>query len=176
MKTIPIVGFAAWSGTGKTTLIERLVAHLTAQGQRVAVIKHDAHRFEIDHEGKDSWRFTWAGAAQSIIASSEKAALVEARPLGLRQLANLVHDVDLVLVEGYKAEDLTQIGISRKETGKGFPAELSRYAAVVTDEPLPEAELPAFGLEDVSGLARFLLENRETFTQIPYRTWDESNS
>ena len=83
MKTIPIVGFAAWSGTGKTTLIEALVAHLTAQGVRVAVIKHDAHRFEIDREGKDSWRFTQAGAAISIVSSAEKTALIESRPMGL---------------------------------------------------------------------------------------------
>ena len=171
MKTIPIVGFAAWSGTGKTTLIEQLAAQLTAAGVRVAVIKHDAHRFEIDREGKDSWRFTRAGAVQSIIASGEKTALVETRPMTLEQLSNLVHDVDFVLVEGYKAEGLTQIGISRRATGKGFPAPLSRYAAVVTDEDLAPAEVPVFALEDVPGLVRFLLDHRQDFTQIPARTW-----
>ena len=171
MKTIPIVGFAAWSGTGKTTLIEALVAHLTAQGVRVAVIKHDAHRFEIDREGKDSWRFTRAGAAISIVSSAEKTALIESRPMGLDQLTNLVHDVDYVLVEGYKAGDLTQIGVSRAATGKGLPAPLSRYAAVVTDEALPGAQIPVFGLEDVPGVARFLLDHGAEFTQIPYRAW-----
>ena len=174
MKTIPIVGFSAWSGTGKTTLIEALVSFLTAGGVRVAVIKHDAHRFEIDREGKDSWRFTQAGAAISIVSSAEKTAMIESRPMDLEQLTSLVHDVDYVLVEGYKAHDLTQIGVSRAATGKGFPAPLSRYAAVATDEALPGAEIPVFGLEDIQGLARFLLDHREEFTQIPYRAWTDA--
>ena len=62
MANIPVIGFAAFSGTGKTTLIEKIVRNLKAQGFRVAVIKHDAHKFEIDKEGKDSWRFSKAGA------------------------------------------------------------------------------------------------------------------
>ena len=170
MNTIPIVAFAAWSGTGKTTVIESLVRILTRRGLRVAVIKHDAHRFEIDREGKDSWRFSQAGAAISLISSAEQTALIEQRPLALEDLTALVHDVDLVLVEGYKAQDLTQIGISRKATGKGFPAPLERYAAVVTDDETVQTDLPRFGLEDGEGLAWFLLDHRDQFTQIPART------
>ena len=74
MKGIPVLGFAAYSGTGKTTLIERLVGSLKARGLRVAVIKHDGHDFEIDRRGKDSWRFTQAGADISVISSMAKTA------------------------------------------------------------------------------------------------------
>ena len=170
MNTIPIVAFSAWSGTGKTTLIEALVSILTRQGLRVAVIKHDAHRFEIDREGKDSWRFTKAGAAVSMVSSAEKTAVIEQRPLAFPELTALVHDVDFVLVEGFKSQDLTRIGISRKATGKGFPAPVEAYAAVVTDDETVQTDLPRFDLEDQEGLARFLLDNRDRFTQIPART------
>ena len=61
MNNIPVIAFAAYSGTGKTTLIEKLVRELKNRGLRLAVIKHDGHKFEIDHEGKDSWRFAKAG-------------------------------------------------------------------------------------------------------------------
>ena len=76
MNPIPAIGFAAYSGTGKTTLIEKLVMTLKAQGCRIAVIKHDAHRFEIDREGKDSWRFTRAGADITLLSSPEKTAII----------------------------------------------------------------------------------------------------
>lgn len=166
MKGIPILGFAAYSGTGKTTLIEKLVRSLKERGLRIAVIKHDGHDFEIDREGKDSWRFTQAGADISAISSAHKTALIEQRPLSLEQVAALIHDVDLILVEGYKQEQLTQIGICRQATGKGFPADISRYAAVVTDIALGDAEIPCFGLNDIQGLAEFIMKNMDDFTHF----------
>ena len=146
MGGIPVLAFAAYSGTGKTTLIERLVVSLKEKGLRVAVIKHDGHRFDMDHEGKDSWRFTQAGADLSIISSAEKTALIEQRELSFPQVAAMVRNVDLILVEGYKNEPLTQIGICRKASGKGFTAELSRYIAVVTDTDIGDTEVPDSGL------------------------------
>lgn len=160
MAEIPVLAFAAYSGTGKTTLIEKLIAALKEKGLRLAVIKHDGHRFEIDHEGKDSWRFAQAGADITIISSAAKTAYVEQRELPLEQLLGMVHDVDLILVEGYKNKDLPQIGIARKETGKGFTAEISRFLALVTDLKV-EADIPSFGLEDISGIAEFILERVE---------------
>lgn len=166
MKGTPILGFAAYSGTGKTTLIEKLVKSLKAQGLRVAVIKHDGHDFEIDHEGKDSWRFTQAGADVSVISSARKTALVEQRRLSLEQAAALVHDVDLILAEGYKQEALTQIGICREAAGKGFTADLSRYAAVVTDVNIGNTDIPCFGLEDIQELTEFIMKNMDDFTHF----------
>lgn len=155
---IPVVAFAAYSGTGKTTLIEALVKALKADGVRVAVIKHDAHDFEIDHEGKDSWRFAKAGADMTIISSPKKTAVIEQRERTLWQNIAMIHDVDLILVEGYKNEDLPQIGICRKETGKGLPADESRYIALVTDMEHGNAAVPHFALEDIQGLKTFIME------------------
>ncbi len=166
MNGIPVLAFAAYSGTGKTTLVEKLVRSLKAQGLRVAVIKHDGHDFEIDHEGKDSWRFAQAGADMTVIASSGKMALVEQRPLSLTQIAALIHDVDLILVEGYKQEPLTQIGICRKAAGKGFTAELSRYIAVVTDADTGTPDIPRFGFDEIQELTEFIMKNMDDFTHF----------
>lgn len=166
MNGIPILAFSAYSGVGKTTLIEKLVRCLKTAGLRVAVIKHDGHSFDIDHEGKDSWRFTQAGAEVSIISSARQTALVERRELSFPQVAAMVHDIDLILVEGYKTEPLTQIGICRQASGKGFPAELSRYVAVVTDADIGEVNIPRFGFDDIQELTEFMVKNMDDFTHF----------
>ena len=157
MTGIPVIAFAAYSGTGKTTLIEKLIIALKEKGLRLAVIKHDGHKFEIDHEGKDSWRFAQAGADITMISSAEKTAYIEQGDLSLEQLLGMVHDVDLILVEGYKNKDLPQIGIARKETGKGFTAEPEHFIALVTDMEI-ETDVPCFGLENIADIADFILE------------------
>lgn len=166
MAGIPVFAFAAYSGTGKTTVIEKIVRELKAKGLRLAVIKHDGHRFEIDHEGKDSWRFAHAGADITIISSVEKTAYIEQRELSLRQLIEMVHDVDLILVEGYKNETLPQIGIARKATGKGFTADLSRFIAIITDMDEIETTLPCFTFEDIQGVTEFIMQNMNDFTHF----------
>lgn len=159
MEKIFTVGFSAWSGTGKTTLIEKLVVNLKSRGLRVAVVKHDAHEFEIDKPGKDSWRFAQAGADVTLISSSTKSAVIEYHPRSFRENLAMIRDVDLVLVEGYKQEDIPRIGVCRKATGKGLPAAVSAYAAVVTDdETLCEGtNVPRLDLEDIDALAEFIL-------------------
>lgn len=179
---IPTIAFAAYSGTGKTTLVEKLVANLKAKGLRVAVIKHDAHGIDIDREGKDSWRFAKAGADVVIVSSKEKTFCVEQRELSFEQVLSKVQDVDLILVEGYKNEPLPQIGICRKETGKGFTAALGRYEAIVTDlrqEELYSEELwkddadlaerqqiPYFHFDEVEKITEFIMERKEDFTHF----------
>lgn len=166
---IPVLAFAAYSGTGKTTLIEKVIRSLKERGLRIAVIKHDGHSFEIDHEGKDSWRFSEAGADISVISSSGKTAVVEKRSLSFEQVAAKVQDVDLILVEGYKNEPLTQIGICRKASGKGFTAPLDRYIAVVTDTEIAcreSAGIPRFGFDEVQELTEFIMKNRNDFTHF----------
>jgi len=169
MAHIPIFAFSAFSGTGKTTVIEKLVVALNAKELRVAVIKHDGHRFEIDHEGKDSWRFTKAGAAISMISSAEKTAYIEQGSLRLDQLIAMVHGVDVILVEGWKNNDLPQIGIARNATGKGFTAPLEHFMAIVTDIEGIETEIPRFTLEDTKGLTEFImskLQSTKDFTHF----------
>lgn len=154
---IPMIGFAAYSGTGKTTLITKIVRELKNQGYRVCVIKHDAHRFEIDREGKDSWRFAQAGADMTILSSSEKTAVIEQRERSFSQVAAMAHDVDLILVEGYKQEDIPRIGICRKATGKGLPHPAEDYIAIVTDDgSIRPKDIPVFSLEDIPGITAFV--------------------
>ena len=166
MKEVPVLAFAAYSGAGKTTLLEKVVRSLKAHGLRVAVLKHDGHDFEIDREGKDSWRYTQAGADITIISSAARTAFMEQRALSLTQVISMVHDVDLILVEGCKQEPLTQIGICRRETGKGFPSELSRYAAVVTDAEIENSDIPCFRFDDIQDLTEFIMKNMDNFTHF----------
>ena len=158
MSRIPVIGFAAYSGTGKTTLIEKLVRIYKEQGLRVAVIKHDAHDFLIDREGKDSWRFTQAGADMTLLSSAKKAAVIESRPLSFEDLVRMVHDVDLILTEGYKSENIPRIGLYRKASGSPLPVIDGSFAAVVTDTPLPEFAGSQFSFEQTEELAAWILD------------------
>jgi len=162
---IPVIAFSAWSGTGKTTIIEKLVPELKARGLRVAVIKHDAHAFEIDREGKDSWRFAKAGADVTVINSAEKTAIIEQRRLELSEVLSRIHDVDIILAEGYNQQGFPTIGISRKATGKGLRVPLSSCIAVITDdERIPEelakadSDKPVFSITDISKIAGFIID------------------
>lgn len=158
MGQTPVYGFSGYSGSGKTTLIEKLTAALKAKGLRLAVVKHDGHDFDADCPGKDSWRFTRAGADVSLITSKTKTLLVERRALPLSQALSRIRDVDLILVEGWKFENFPQIGVCRKAAGKGFPKAVGEYAAVVTDREDIPPEVPKFSFDDIEGLAVFLLE------------------
>ena len=156
---IPVIGFAAYSGTGKTTLIEKLLRRLKEKGFRVAVIKHDAHDFDIDREGKDSWRFTQAGADIMLISSEKKTAVIEQRQRSFAENLSLIHDVDLILVEGYKQEQIPRIGICRKASGKGLPHSANQYIAVVTDdESISASGIPIFSLDDIEAVTEFILK------------------
>lgn len=154
---IPVIAFAAWSGTGKTTLIEQVVKVLKKRGLRLAVLKHDGHGFEIDHEGKDTWRLTKAGTDITIINSSEQTAYIEQGALPLEELLGRIKNVDLILVEGYKNKNLPQIGMARKDAGRGFTADLDRFIALVTDFEV-KTDLPCFGFEDAEAIAEFIME------------------
>ncbi|MCF0229862.1 MAG: molybdopterin-guanine dinucleotide biosynthesis protein B [Parasporobacterium sp.] len=133
MADIPVIAFSGWSGSGKTTIIEKLIPELKSRGIRTAVIKHDAHDFEIDHEGKDSYRFAHAGADITIISSKEKTALIEQRSLNLNETIAMVHDVELIILEGYNNEPVPRIGISRQDTGKGLRHPAESHIALITD-------------------------------------------
>ena len=161
MSDIPIYSIVAFSGTGKTTLLEKLVAELKSRGLRVAVIKHDAHEFDIDHEGKDSWRFTRAGADITVVVSETKAAIMENRPLSLDALLGKIADVDIILTEGYKHGIWPKIAVRRDAAGKPFPVPPEECFALVTDVP-EQTGTPCFGLDDVGGLADLItLGSRE---------------
>ena len=158
MNNTPIYSFIAFSGTGKTTLLEKLVAELKARGLRVAVIKHDAHDFDIDHEGKDSWRFSRAGADITVVASAGKAAIMENRPVPLNRLLECITEVDIILTEGYKSGVWPRIAIQRAAAGKPLPIPAEECFAIVTDVA-DHTDKPCFGIDDVSGLADFIIKD-----------------
>ncbi len=105
--SVPLLGFAAFSGTGKTTLIEAILPKLVERGLRVAVIKHAHHDFDIDQQGKDSYRLRKAGATQMLISSRYRRALITETPTTEATLPHLIRQLDqsqldLILVEGFK--------------------------------------------------------------------------
>ena len=165
-KAVSVLGFAGYSGSGKTTLIERLIPLLEQEGVRTAVIKHDAHGLRFDTEGKDSRRFAAAGAVCSLVNGPSESAIFLRNPLTLEEsvrAAALLADVRLILIEGYKHNSYTRIGIKRKETGKGFPDAAEHFAALVTDDETVTAAVPVFHPDDAEGLAGFILENLKAF-------------
>jgi len=158
MSNIPIYSIVAFSGTGKTTLLEKLVAEIKSRGLRLAVIKHDAHEFDIDHKGKDSWRFTQAGADVTIVVSATKAAVMENRPVSIETILDRITDVDIIITEGYKHKSWPKIAVRRQAAGKPFPVPLEECIAIVTDVT-EETNIPCFGLEDICSLADFILND-----------------
>ncbi len=170
-----IIGFCGWSGSGKTTLIEQLIGRMTAAGQRVSVVKHAHHDFDIDHEGKDSWRHRKAGAGEVVIASSRRLALMrEYRERAEPKFEDLVVELsecDWVLVEGFKHAALPKIEVWRAANGKPaqYPDDPFVFAvATDAESTLPVATgLPQFDLDDVDGIAAFILDNAVRCTYVP---------
>ena len=156
------VSFVAKSGTGKTTLLEKVIAELKLRGYRVGVIKHDAHRFDIDHPGKDSHRLTAAGADTMLISSPEKLAVVkqhaESPPIE-ELIATYFGDVDLILTEGFKKSGLPKIEVHRKERSATLLCRGEQHdpslLAVASDEPL-EMDVPVLDLNNPALVADFV--------------------
>lgn len=137
--TVPVIGFAAPSGTGKTTLIERVITDLSSTGLRVAAIKHGHHPADPDQPGKDTYRFRQAGARSVLFACAQRWFLIQEIHPGeepdLEQQIQLFQCHDLVIVEGYKNHSHPQIAIHRKGvTNPGFILNLKNIAAVATDD------------------------------------------
>lgn len=152
---IPIVSFVAYSGTGKTTFLERLIPKLKARGLKIAIVKHDGHRFEIDHEGKDSDRFTKAGADVTGLISSEKAVLMENRQTDPEEFLKKIDGVDLILTEGFKQGPWPKIMLHRKGTGKPMPLLPEECLAVISDVEILGCK-NVFPLEEIEKTADFL--------------------
>ena len=163
MAGIPALCFSAYSGTGKTTFMTKVIRLLKERGLRVAVIKH-AGRIDLDEE-KDSTRYLRSGADSTMVIAHGMMMTVCKREPSFQEAAGSFPDADLILVEGYRDEPVTQIGMSRKATGKGFPDQLDRYIAIVTDMEL-ETDLPCFSFLDAEAVAQFIAENRESFMRL----------
>lgn len=157
---IPIVSIVGKSDVGKTTLLEKIVPILVARGYRIATVKHDAHSFEIDHEGKDSWRHKHSGAAMSVISSPERIAVVADADHDhtLEELREkFVRDVDLVLSEGYKREMQPKIEVFRSGRSTHMLCNKDdNLVAIAGDPPQPPEGIPVFDLNDPGPLCDFL--------------------
>jgi len=162
---VPLLGFCAWSGTGKTTLLKQLLPLLRQQGLAIGVVKHAHHSFDIDHPGKDSYELRTAGAEQVLVASRNRVALVREIPKERNEpsLQEVLHcldpaALDLVLVEGYKQAPLPKIELHRSTLGKPllYPHD-DHIVAVATDTPLATA-LPQLDIDRPAKIATFLLE------------------
>lgn len=160
--TVKAVAFVAKSGSGKTTLLEKVISRLKDRGYRVGAIKHDAHQFDIDRPGKDSYRLTAAGADTMMISSPEKLALVKrhaASPPVEDLIAEFFKDVDIVLAEGFKSSSLPKIEVHRRERSATLLCRGREHdpmlLAVASDEPL-DLDVPLLDINDSDGIADFI--------------------
>ena len=164
---LPLIGFSAYSGTGKTTLLKQLLPRLDARGLRVGMVKHAHHQFDIDRHGKDSYELREAGARQMLVASRRRAAWVcefdeDRDEPTLEQVLGMLdpNSLDLVLVEGFKRDAFAKIELHRACLGHPllFPHD-ENIIAIATDSPLPmhPPRLPVLDLNRVDEIAQFIL-------------------
>lgn len=144
---LPLLGFAAYSGTGKTTLLCKIIPLLTAKGYRIGIIKHTHHNIDIDKPGKDSFELRESGADQIVVASRNRTAIIIEKPDSKYEpelseaLVNLqTNSLDLVLVEGFKHADFNKIELHREALGKPYiyPND-PNVIAIAVDHEIDEA-------------------------------------
>ena len=174
---VPMLGFAAHSGTGKTTLLVRLLPLLRQKGLSIAVVKHAHHSFDTDQPGKDSYELRKAGAAQMLVGSSRRSALIVERPIdtGLQAepvLADLLPlldctALDLILVEGFKTDAYPKIELHRAGLERPLLClDDESIVAVASDEPVPAVtHIPVMDLNQADEISEFIVE----FTSVPQR-------
>lgn len=166
----PIIFIVGKSGSGKTTLLEKLLSEFKKRGYRVGTVKHHLHEFDIDQEGKDSWRHARAGADTVVISSPSKLALIKNTDVEIspeEMQARFFTDVDLILAEGYKTQAQAKIEVFRSAVhDKPVCTEDDQLLAIVSDCEL-QLGVPGFGLEDIIPLVDFLEKFLHSVTQIP---------
>ncbi|EOX4260729.1 bifunctional molybdopterin-guanine dinucleotide biosynthesis adaptor protein MobB/molybdopterin molybdotransferase MoeA [Vibrio cholerae] len=181
---LPLLGFAAYSGTGKTTLLEALLPKLTAAGLRIGLLKHAHHDFDVDKPGKDSYRLRKAGASQMLIASRNRHALMTETPDAEAEFDYLLtrfdaEKLDMILVEGCKNIAFPKIELHRAEVGKPwlYPHD-ENIIAIAADETV-ETALPQMHINDLDAIADFVLDyvNKWRAQQIqPHTVSDSKNN
>lgn len=158
----PVFGITGWKNSGKTTLVERVIAGLVRRGYRVSSVKHAHHAFDIDQPGRDSFRHREAGASEVLIVSGHRWALMhEARGEPEPDLADMLPRLspcDIVIVEGYKRESHPKLEVRRREGRKAEPLAPSdpSIVAIASDHDTAAAGLPLFDLNDVEAIVSFI--------------------
>ncbi len=165
-KTPKMLGFCAYSGTGKTTLLRQLIPLLHSKGIRIGVIKHAHHKFDIDQPGKDSYELRKAGAKQMLISSSRRHALItelsetDSEPRLNELIKQLNYEMlDLILIEGFKHEKLPKIELHRHTLNKPYiyPSDDSVIAFASDDTPPANLKIPSLDLNNVKSIAEFIV-------------------
>jgi molybdopterin-guanine dinucleotide biosynthesis adapter protein len=159
-----IIGVAGFKNSGKTTLVEKLVRHLTAQGYKVSTVKHAHHSFDIDHEGRDSFRHRKSGASEVAVISSERTAIIhELRgedPPSLRQVLTQLKPCDLVIVEGYKRDTHDKIEVRNLDLDHPqLAGDDATIVAIAANGSIENTTRPVFDRDDVSSLADFIVKH-----------------
>jgi molybdopterin-guanine dinucleotide biosynthesis protein B len=159
-----VIGVAGFKNSGKTTLVEKLVLHLTQQGYRLSTVKHAHHSFDIDHEGRDSFRHRKAGASEVAVISKERTAIIHElrgqEPPTLTEVLDKLHDCDLVIVEGYKRDthdkiEVRNLSLKHPELAGDDPT----VVAIAANGTVNGPTVPVFDRDDVSTLATFILKH-----------------
>lgn len=159
MKVFGVVG---WSGSGKTSLIVRLLPELRRRGLAVSTMKHTHHRFDLDRPGKDSFQHREAGAQEVMVVSSQRWALMHELRDGpeptVQSLIDRLAPVDVLLIEGFKHHPHPKIEVHRPELGKPIlAAEDPGIVAVASTAPLPGLDRPRLDLDDTAAVAAFIV-------------------
>ena len=159
-----VIGVAGFKNSGKTTLVEKLVRHLTAHGYNVSTVKHAHHSFDIDHEGRDSFRHRKAGASEVAVISSERTAIIHElrgqEPPSLQKVLAQLKSCDLVIVEGYKRDAHDKIEVRNVELNHPVLAGNDpTIVAVAANGTLTDSTVPAFDRDDVSALSLFIIHH-----------------
>jgi molybdopterin-guanine dinucleotide biosynthesis protein B len=157
-----VFGLAGWSGSGKTTLVTKLLPELIGRGLTVSTMKHAHHGFDVDQPGKDSYAHRSAGATEVLVASANRWALMHehrgAPEPTAAELMGHMTPVDLLLVEGFKREPHPKLEVYRVANGKPLlHPDDPHIVAVASDEPLVGLRLPLLSLDDVPGIADFII-------------------
>lgn len=161
-----VIGVAGFKNAGKTTLVERLVTELTRRGWRISTVKHAHHSFDIDHEGRDSFRHRKAGACEVAVVSRHRWAIIhESRDEEEPPLAEILGKLapcDLVIVEGYKRDSHDKIEVRNLELSHPkLAGDDGTIVAVAANGSVPDAPVPVFDRDDVSALAVFIEKHME---------------
>lgn len=158
-----VIGLAGWSGAGKTTLLARLIPHFIAEGLRVSTMKHAHHSFDVDIPGKDSWQHRQAGATEVLISSGRRWALMHelrgAKEPHLAELLAKMSPVDLVIVEGFKADPHPKIEVHRAANGKPMMFGNDPTIVGVASDIRVETNLPLAHLDDVAAIAHMMRDS-----------------
>ncbi len=158
-----VIGVCGFKNSGKTTLVEKLVRHLTGLGYKISTVKHAHHDFDIDHEGRDSFRHRLAGATEVAVVSQNRFAIMHElrgeEPPSLDEILAKLSPCDLVIVEGYKRDTHDKIEVRNLALNHPVLVGDDPTIVAVAANGLIQTSVPAFDRDDVAALAQFIIKH-----------------